>query len=677
MQGKRWIVVLWLLMAMLSGCKDVFNAPYPLSWFSGKTLFLAMSEAPKTLDPSKAYTTTSSAILGQIVEPPLTYDYFKRPYQLTPLLLQTMPTYDADKHLWTLTFKSNVLYQSHEALCRYPKCTRAVRADDFIYAFKRLADPVVGSPIGSLMAKHVKGFATLQKTLLAAHQKSKVVDYRDFTLLGVKKTGPHQVRIELKDAYPQFRYWLAMHFFAPIPYEVDLAYQESSGRAWSTQPIGTGPYRLTTYMPNARIVLEKNPLFRLETYPVPPPGSAMRMRALAGAKLPMIDKVVFSIEKESMPAWYKFLQGYYDQSGVGSDMFHQAIKMQGDHMVLTPDLAMRDIQLAQVTPPVWYYIGFNMLDPVVGGLDKRHLALRKAIALVVDYERYISLFLDGRGEVAYGPIPPGLDGYEPNPNPYLYTQEAGQWHKQSLEKARALMREAHYPDGVNLETGNPLMITLDVADGGTESKGFYTWLRQRFALIGVHLVIQQAPFSVLQDRLAKGSIQLFQMGWSADYPDPETFFTLFVGAHGKVKYQGENTMNYESTAFDKMYTQLQYLKLGSVRRHALVMDMVHLLQKDMPVLWGFFPKQVMLRQPWMSPFVYNHFAQGTLKYIALDPLLRAQTIIGRNQASMKGLMMVLGVLCIMMALLLWGYRVFRRNQSYVVRGPNKIKRKRL
>lgn len=50
----------------------------------------------------------------------------------------------------------------------------------------------------------------------------------------------------------------------------------------------------------------------------------------AGKRLPMVDTVVYSLEKEDVPYWNKFLQGYYDASGISSDSFDQAIRMNAD-----------------------------------------------------------------------------------------------------------------------------------------------------------------------------------------------------------------------------------------------------------------------------------------------------------------------------------------------------------
>ena len=59
-----------------------------------------------------------------------------------------------------------------------------------------------------------------------------------------------------------------------------------------------------------------------------------------------------------------------------------------------------------------------MNDPVVGGGNKKNKYLRQAISIAINYKEYISLFNNGRGEVAHGPLPPGIVGYDSKNNQF-------------------------------------------------------------------------------------------------------------------------------------------------------------------------------------------------------------------------------------------------------------------
>ena len=257
------------------------------------------------------------------------------------------------------------------------------------------------------------------------------LDLRAFDLSGVRVLDRYTYRITLKTFYPQFIYWLAMPFFAPVPWEAERFYAQPGMEERNLNldwfPVGTGPFLLAENDPNRRMVLDRNPNFHGESYP--PEGEPKdREEGLlkdAGKPLPLIDRAVFTLEKEDIPQWSKFLQGYYDSSGITSDNFDQAVRFssQGD-ADLTPEMKQKGIKLVTAITTSSHYMGFNMKDATVGGLNERARKLRQAISIAVDYEEFISIFVNGRGIPAQGPLPPGIFGYRDTPNPIVYTPMA-------------------------------------------------------------------------------------------------------------------------------------------------------------------------------------------------------------------------------------------------------------
>ena len=180
-------------------------------------------------------------------------------------------------------------------------------------------------------------------------------------------------------------------------------------------PVGTGPYMLSENDPNRRMVLSRNPNFHGEAYPCEGEAGDRAAGLLedCGKPLPFIDQAVFTREKEAIPYWNKFLQGYYDASGISSDSFDQAVRVNvGGDVALTDEMRDKGIRLLTSVKTSTYYLGFNLLDPVVGGLSPRSTRLRQAISIAIDQEEYISIFANGRGIAAQGPLPPGIFGYE-------------------------------------------------------------------------------------------------------------------------------------------------------------------------------------------------------------------------------------------------------------------------
>ena len=91
-QPARWLVA-WVAMPMLLGaCSQQVNSPYPASDAGKSILYSAFEERPKHLDPARSYSENEFVFLGNIYEPPLTYHYLKRPYQLIPESAAALPT---------------------------------------------------------------------------------------------------------------------------------------------------------------------------------------------------------------------------------------------------------------------------------------------------------------------------------------------------------------------------------------------------------------------------------------------------------------------------------------------------------------------------------------------------------------------------------------------------------
>src|SRR5262245_59029627 len=358
------IVLIFLLF--LAGCEGAWNDPYGESGRRGMTLYWSFIERPKHLDPVQSYTEDEARFNSQVYEPLLQYHYLKRPYELVPLTATAVPKareIEGGKFtVYDIRIRPGIKYQPHPAFVpenhslgkkkvdqlrtpyALPLGTRELVADDYIYQIKRLAHPRLHSPIGGHMNDYIVGLAEYGKRLKAADKGGAWLDLRDFPLEGVERIDSHTFRVKVKGSYPQFVYWLAMPFFAPIPWEAEKFFSQpgmaEKNFTLDWWPVGTGPYMLSENNPNARMVLERNPNFRGEPYPAEgEPGDAKAgLLDDAGKTMPFLDRVVFSREKEGIPYWNKFLQGYYDLSGIGSDQFDQAVRMsvEGD-AVVTPE----------------------------------------------------------------------------------------------------------------------------------------------------------------------------------------------------------------------------------------------------------------------------------------------------------------------------------------------------
>ena len=460
---RAGITALFLMVAA-SGCSDqAVNSPYAEAEIAENVFYTAFTQrSPKYLDPASSYSTDETPFTYSIYEPLYGYHYLARPYQLIPRAAEEIvePYYLDEQEqrlpedvagssvaisVYDIPIKRGIQFQPHPAFAvdnngshRYwpitpdalngkyaisdfeQSGTRELTAYDYVYAFKRLASPRVVSPIFATMAQHVEGLRELGDTLRELDQQTEReqwLDLRSVELTGVQALDPYTLRIRVKGKYPQFRYWLAMTFVAPIPWEAERFYHQPGmaehGLSLNTWPVGTGPYMLSESIPNRRHVLSRNPNFRGEPYPCEGEAgdAALGLLVDCGKLTPFIDKAVFSLEKESVPLMGKFLQGYYDIPQIERGEYGVSMTVAAEDSVDKAKLyEERGLQLSTATAAQIFYMGFNWLDPVVGLGDtpeqqEKNRYLRQAVSIAFNWEQFVSIFQNDQADVAHGPLP--------------------------------------------------------------------------------------------------------------------------------------------------------------------------------------------------------------------------------------------------------------------------------
>ncbi|MSQ47291.1 MAG: peptide ABC transporter substrate-binding protein [Deltaproteobacteria bacterium] len=617
------------------------------------------------------------------------------------LLTADAPAEAVARVVYEITLRSDVRYQEHPAFAQtadgkhrwhlavgasFPKIdhpndlpekgARELHAEDYAYQIKRLAHPLLDCPIFPVLTNYIAGFAELRKALEAeitrirterrqaagvfynqeADERTNPIylDLRQYELPGVQVVDAHTVRITLTRKYPQFVYWLAMPFFSPIPWEVDRFYTQAAAREQNITldrfPVGTGPFTLAVNQPNYRMVLRRNTNFHEEFYPEEGAADDEKLGLLAdrGKPLPFLEEAVFVLEKESVSQWNKFLQGYYDNSGIGSEVFDQAIQIaQAGGAELTPVMREKALRLLTAVTPSIHYYAFNMLDDVVGGYDDKKRKLRQAIAIALNEEEYIQIFANGRGIAAQGPIPPDIFGYQEgkagiNPIVYEWDERLNAPRRKSLEVAKHLLAEAGYPGGRDA-SGKPLVLFFDTAAAGAGAKSEFDWLRKQFAALDLQLQVRSTDYNRFQEKVLKGDFQILRWGWNADYPDPENFLFLLYGPNGKVKSQGENAANYDNPRFNALFQQVENMT-NSPERAALIQEMVTIAREDAPWIWSLHAVGYGLYHEWYQNTKPMAFGGNTLKYKRVDTQLRETRRLAWNKPVTTPLWVALGLL---------------------------------
>jgi len=721
---------------LLAACN---NNPWPDDEAASNTLRSAVIEnSPRHLDPTASYWNNDTPYTYQIYEPPYGYHYLKRPFQLVPKSAREVvqpryvdkegrplpadaPAGQVAESIYDVPIKPGIRFQPHPAFAtdeqgrhRYHAMnkgelgarrtplefehqgTRELVAADFVYALKRHATTRITTPIFSTFAEYVVGLkeygalvkqedAKLRAGLDPSSLDKPFLDFRRWPLAGAEAPEKHLLRVRIKGKYPQWSYWMQMTFTAPVPWEADAFYAQpgmaEAGLTLDRWPVGTGPYMLTEFVQDRRHVMVRNPNYRGEPYPCEgePGDKEAGLLADCGKTTPFVDRMVFTVEREAVPQRGKFRQGFYDIEVFERTDTGMTYRVEAqDSDTVRAEYEKKGFTFGQASDVNSYFIGFNMLDPVLGygatpEQDARNRKLRQAISIAIDWEEWSKIFPKDAGDTAMSPLPPGIfgsregtpEGVNPVTHRWVGDAKTGRAVRRGIDEAKKLMAEAGYPNGRDAATGRPLVLNYDYyAPATPERKPRLDWVVRQFAKIDIQLEIRATDNNQFQDKVRKGKYQVFWLGWLADYPDAENFLFLLYGPTGKTKFDGENTSNYASAEYDRLFVQMKTLPDGPDKQ-ALIDRMVRLVQDDAPWTMGYFPYTSAASQRWVKNFKPAILTRDHGRYVRLDVADRVAAL----QAWNRPLWWPLIALAAGAAVLVWAaVRALRRRERMNARG---------
>jgi oligopeptide transport system substrate-binding protein len=185
----------------------------------------------------------------------------------------------------------------------------------------------------------------------------------------------------------------------------------------------------------------------------------------------------------------------------------------------------------------------------------------------------------------------------------------------------------------------------------------------------VQLAIRATDWNRFQDKIRKGNIQLYILGWNADYPDPENFLFLLHGPQGKVKTAGENASNYVNAEFDRLFERMKSMPNGP-ERQAVIDRMVEVARHDAPWVWSLFPKDFALHHAWTYNRKPHPIANNGLKYQRIDPALREKMRREWNQPVLWPVALGAGLLVLSLVPAVTTYRRRERQTAKSVIGES-------
>ena len=503
-------------------------------------------ERVASMDPLQAASVPDSKAISLVYEPMLEVNYVARPYTLKPCLCD-LPEVSSNGLVYTYRIRTGARFQDDP--CFAEGKGRPVTAEDVRFSLARLADKSNAS----------SGMWTMDP------------------VAQVEAMDARTVRVTLKKPLHVFPWLTAMAYWAAVPREA----VEKYGEKFNEHAVGSGPYRLTDWWRNHRMVFTRDPSW---------PG-------WKEIKTKPCDTLEFLVVDDASTQWLMFLAGELDFLGeLSRDNWDAIVEPDG---TLSADLKAKGMSLFASPIMQVSYIGINMRDPLLGPNKK----LRQALNCAFDFPVW-RRFLNNRVEACDGPVPPGVNGRLETPFPYAF----------NLEKAKKLMVEAGFPDGIDPKTKKRVTIQLAIGHATQSAREQAELLQSFYEKIGVRLEPQFMTWAAYLKAVSDGHVSLFMLGWVGDYPDAENFLQLF---HSKNVSPGANHSNYVNPAFDRLYDAAMAAKT-SAERDAFWRKAQEIVREDCPWIFLNFPKAHALAWNRLRNYIPTDFPYGTEKYLWLQ-----------------------------------------------------------
>ena len=512
-------------------------------------------------DPQAAHDLYSGSVEQAIFETLYSYDYLARPAKLVPLAAESLPVVTDNGLTYTIKVRKGIYFTPDPA---FKGEKRELTADDYIFSLKRLADPKIRSPWTWLVDGKIVGLDELAA-------KAKEMGSFDYAakIPGLEAVDRYTLRIKLKQPDYNLPYVLAHEPTSAVAREVVAAYADEGGRIMSN-PVGTGPYKLVKWVRSSKIFLEANPDYRGFVWNFKAgsdPEDAQLVKEMNGKKMPQVGRIEISIMEEDQSRLLAFQNGELDLMNLEGPL---APKVLNDG-ALSPEMKKKGVKLSRFVDPEISYHYWNMKDPVVGGLAKEKIALRRAMAMAYPVAEEIKVVRNGQAVEAQFPIPPGVVGHDP-----AYKSSV----KYDPAAANALLDKFGYKKGADgfrtLPDGKPLVIRYASRPDSLGRQQDEMW-KKTFDSIGIRMEVQKEKFAELLKLEKQCKLQMRTAAWIADYPDGDNFMQLL---YGRNIYQSNNACA-QIPEYDKLYEQAVKMP-DSPERNRLYHEMAKVIETYAP-----------------------------------------------------------------------------------------------
>lgn len=551
-----------------------------LSPVSPTALRLALDNGVESLDPARAFSDDALVVSSQVLEPLYQYHYLKRPYEIQPLLAESMPQLQEKGRVVTIKLKKGVIYHGHAAFGGRP---REMAAGDVVMQFKRMAMDKIRSPGKSLFGGLIEGFDEYDKKLGGDWRKIPQTD-----LPGVVAIDNFTLQFRLTKSEPNLIYYLAMNFSTPVPWELIEYYKND----FQDMMVGTGPYMYKGF--NGKyFAMIRNTNYREDFYPSSGDRDANVKNLLDSSKerIPFIDEVHFYLTSQETERWEKFLKREIDLLTVPKTYLPNLYDSKGE---LSPELKSRNVELKHFPILANRWLGFNMRDPIVG----KNEYLRRAIAYSIDYDQYIRILSQNTNLRANSILVPGISGYAPAKS-FRFKYDP------------ALAKEYLGMAGFSAST----MPTIVYSTRGNQDINIIEadFLKRMLGAIGLNVKVEILQFPDFLKKGRAGELMFFTDNWLFDYPDGENIFQLLLSAN----VPGINKSGYRNKEIDELYMQLKET-VKPDQRDKVLHQMEEIVFNDLPWIPLMYESSFVVQYPEIKNFRKSSLIRNYVKYLKIE-----------------------------------------------------------
>lgn len=392
-----------------------------------------------------------------------------------------------------------------------------VTAHDFVYAWRRALDPQLGSSYSYQLWYLKNG---------QAFNEGKV---KDAEAVGVKARDARTLEVTLERPTPFFLHLTSFATYMPVPRWA----VEKWGRLW-TQPqhiVTNGPWKLVRWSFQNELVFERN-----DDY-------------WNAANIPL-KKVVALLVENDHAVLNLYRTAEVDTTSPNSTLPLSAV----------PSLrAFKDYRQVPYLGTNWLW--FNTRKPPFN--DVR---VRRAFAMALDKRLITSTVLKGLQVPTWSLVPDLFDqvtGYRP---------PVGENDRYDEAEAQRWLAEAGYPGGKGFphvelffNNGDNHRLMAEAAQA--------MWRKT----LGVSVAVLNMEWKVMLSELNQGNFDMARSGWAADYPEPSTFLTVFLGSGG------QNDSGWQNAEYDALIERA-LSEPDQAERNALYAKAERILLDELPVI---------------------------------------------------------------------------------------------